>query len=356
MTNIKDELRVSPDKLRAFCAEVFAAAGLPDKDAAIIADSLVHANLTGVHSHGVSKVNDYLTRLDKNLVTKETNISVVRESATTALLDAGNGWGQIVSQKAVEMAVEKAKQYGSSWIGVRNSNHYGTAAYWTSQIAAQGMIGISMTNTSPVMVPFGSKVPTLGTNPICIAVPSPSGKPIMLDMATSNQARGKITLAAKIGKPIPNDWAITIDGQPTTDPQEALKGSLLPFGGAKGSGLAMMVDILTGVMTGAMYGAKVPRFYDDPVPQDLGHIFAAINIDTMMPFDMFLDRMADKERETRESAPATGFEQVFMPGDLEYLRAEQAEKAGIQLSAEIYEELLSTAKRYGVTTDLAGIY
>jgi LDH2 family malate/lactate/ureidoglycolate dehydrogenase len=230
--------------LRAFCEEVFAAAGLPEQDAEVIADSLVHANLTGVHSHGVSKVNDYLTRLDKNLVTKETNISVVRESATTALLDAGNGWGQIVSQKAVEMAVEKAKQYGSSWIGVRNSNHYGTAAYWTSQIAAQGMIGISMTNTSPVMVPFGSKVPTLGTNPICIAVPSPSGKPIMLDMATSNQARGKITLAAKIGKPIPSDWAITIDGQETTDPQEALKGSLLPFGGAKGSGLAMMVDIL----------------------------------------------------------------------------------------------------------------
>ncbi|PZE19681.1 Ldh family oxidoreductase [Paenibacillus xerothermodurans] len=354
MAKVQDELniRVSPEHLTAFCTEVLIAAGIPDNDALLIADSLVHANLTGVHSHGVSKLNDYLLRLDQNLVTKETNITVVRESATTALLDAGNGWGQVVSQRAVDIAVEKAKQYGSSWVGVRNSNHYGTAAYWTAKIAAQGMIGISMTNTSPVMVPFGSKTPTLGTNPLCIAVPSSSGRPIMLDMATSNQARGKITLASKLGKPIPKDWAITADGQETTDAHEALKGSLLPFGGAKGSGLAIMIDILTGVLTGSMFGASVPRFYDDPVPQDLGHMFAAIDIESMLPLDTFLERMDEKERETRESAPAQGFEQVYMPGDLEYLRAEQARKDGIQLSKEIYEELLSTARRYGVKSVL----
>ncbi|MDQ0218166.1 Ldh family oxidoreductase [Peribacillus cavernae] len=344
--------RVSFEKLKSFCTEVLIAAGIPDADAEIISDSLVHANLSGVHSHGVSKLNDYLTRLDNNLVTKETHISVIRESATTAMIDANNGWGQIASQKAVDIAVEKAKEYGSSWVGVNNSNHYGTASYWTAKIASHGMIGISMTNTSPVMVPFGSKTPTLGTNPVCIAVPSASGKPIMLDMATSNQARGKITLAAKNGNPIPNDWAVSIDGHETTDPQEALKGSLLPFGGAKGSGLAIMVDILTGVLTGSLYGSNVPRFYDDPFPQNLGHMFAAINIESMMPLDMFLHRMTDKERETRESEPAAGFEKVYMPGDLEYLRAEEHRKTGIPLSREIYSELLNTAKRYGVKANL----
>lgn len=346
------DIRVSPEKLTAFCTSVLIAAGIPERDSAIIADSLVHANMTGVHSHGVSKLNDYLVRLDNNLVTKETNITVVSETPTTALLDAGNGWGQIVSQEAVDVAVKKAKEYGSSWVGVRNSNHYGTAAYWTAQIAAQGMIGISMTNTSPVMVPFGSKVPTLGTNPISIAVPSPSGKPIMLDMATSNQARGKITLASKIGKPIPTDWAITIDGQETSDPHEALKGSLLPFGGAKGSGLAIMVDILTGVLTGALYGSQIPRFYDDPVPQNLGHMFAALNVNAMMPLGDFLDRMGDKERETRDSAPAKGFDRVYMPGDLEYARAEESRINGIVLSKEIHSELLSAAERYGANVTL----
>jgi LDH2 family malate/lactate/ureidoglycolate dehydrogenase len=345
-------IKVQPEKLKAFCTEVLSAAGLPADDAALISDTLVHANLSGVHSHGVSKLSDYLVRMDNNLVTKETPIKIEAESPTTAIIDAQNGWGQVASQKAVEIAIKKAKEFGSSWVGVNNSNHYGTAAYWTSQIASNGMIGISMTNTSPVMVPFGSKTPTLGTNPICIAVPSASGKPIMLDMATSNQARGKITLAAKNGDSIPKDWAITIDGQETDNAQEALKGSLLPFGGAKGSGLAIMVDILTGVLTGSLYGSQIPRFYDDPVPQNLGHMFAAINIESMLPFEMFLQRMTDKERETRESAPAPGFNQVFMPGDLEYLRAEEHRKSGIPLRPEIHSELLNTAKRYGVNTVL----
>ncbi|GAB7389120.1 Ldh family oxidoreductase [Bacillaceae bacterium] len=344
-----DSIRVSPEKLKEFCKNVLIAAGIPDNDAEIISDTLVHASLSGIHSHGVSKLNEYLNRMDKNLVAKVTNIRVVAESPTTAVLDAGNGWGQVASQKAVEIAIKKAKEYGSSWVGVRNSNHYGTAAYWTAQIASHGLIGISMTNTSPVMSPYGSKVPTLGTNPISIAVPSPSGKPVILDMATSQQARGKIVLAAKSGKPIPKGWAISADGHETTDPHEALKGSLLSFGGAKGSGLAIMIDIMAGVLTGALYGSKIPSFYDDPHPQNLGHLFAAINIEAMMPLETFLHRMADREREIRESAPAPGFEKVFMPGDLEYARAEDYRKHGIPLTKEIVAELMRTAERYGVS-------
>jgi len=346
--------RVSVDwrRLQALARAIFLGAGLPDGEAQIIADSLVAANLAGVHSHGVTRISDYLERMERGLVTRATRIDVVRETATTALLDANNGWGQVASQRAVEVVVEKARDFGSAWVGVSNSNHYGTAAYWTSRIASEGMVGISSTNASPVMAPFGARRASLGTNPISIAVPSGSGAPVILDMATSIQARGKIILAAKNGEPIPEGWAITRDGRPTTDPREALEGSMLPAAGPKGSGLAIMLDVLTGVLTGARFGLGVPRMYEDPEPQQLGHIFAAINVEAMMSLGEFRARMSEKERETRESPPAEGFDRVLMPGDVELEKEEAHRSSGLPLSKGVYEELLSTARRYGVSRRL----
>jgi LDH2 family malate/lactate/ureidoglycolate dehydrogenase len=346
----QEHVKVDWRRLRALARAIFLGAGLPDAEAEIIADSLVAANLAGVHSHGVSRISDYLERMDRGLVTRATKIDVVRETATMALLDANNGWGQVASQRAVELVVGKARDFGSAWVGVRNSNHYGTAAYWTSRIASEGMIGISSTNASPVMAPFGSRRASLGTNPISIAVPSGSSAPVVLDMATSIQARGKIILADKNGESIPEGWAITKDGRPTTDPREALEGSMLPAAGPKGSGLAIMLDVLTGVLTGARFGLGVPRMYEDSEPQQLGHIFAAINTEVMMPLDEFIARMSEKERETRESPPAEGFDRVLMPGDVELEKGEAHRSSGIPLGKEVYEELLSTANRYGVST------
>jgi LDH2 family malate/lactate/ureidoglycolate dehydrogenase len=236
-------------------------------------------------------------------------------------------------------------------VGVRNSNHNGTAAYWTMKIAREGMVGICSMNTSPVMAAHGSKRPTLGTNPLSIAVPSSSGRPIVLDMATSNQARGKIILAAKNNDPIPEGWAITSDGLPTTDAHEALKGSVLPLGGPKGSGLAIMLDILTGVLTGAEFGARMPRMYDDPQPQRVGHMFSAISIEAFMPMTEFLSRMDQKEQETREGPAAPGFEQVSMPGDGTHERMATHRKEGIPLTAEVYADLRAAAERYGVSPE-----
>jgi LDH2 family malate/lactate/ureidoglycolate dehydrogenase len=162
----QERVKVDWRRLRALARAIFLGAGLPDGEAEIIADSLVAANLAGVHSHGVSRIRDYLERMERDLVTRVTKIDVVRETATTALLDANNGWGQVASQRAVEVVVGKARDFGSAWVGVRNSNHYGTAAYWTSRIASEGMVGISSTNASPVMAPFGSRRASLGTNPI----------------------------------------------------------------------------------------------------------------------------------------------------------------------------------------------
>jgi LDH2 family malate/lactate/ureidoglycolate dehydrogenase len=351
MAEITRGVRVEWEALREFCKEVLWAAGVPGKDAGIVASSLVDADLSGMKSHGVTRLNDYLLRMEQGLMTLTTEIDVVRETASTALLDANDGWGQVASERAVELVVEKAREVGSAWVGVRNSNHNGTAAYWTMKIAREDMVGICSMNTSPVMAAHGSKRPTLGTNPLSIAVPSSSGRPVVLDMATSNQARGKIILAAKNNDPIPEGWAITSDGLPTTDAQQALKGSVLPLGGPKGSGLAIMLDILTGVLTGAEFGAKMPRMYDDPQPQRVGHMFSAISIEAFMPMTEFLSRMDQKEQETREGPAAPGFEQVSMPGDGTHERMATHREEGIPLTTEVYADLLAAAERYGVSPE-----
>jgi LDH2 family malate/lactate/ureidoglycolate dehydrogenase len=340
--------RVDWEALRNFCEKVLAAAGVPEKDARIVAASLVDADLAGMKSHGVTRLNDYLIRMEQGLMTPTTKIDLVRETPATALLDANDGWGQVASERAVELVVEKAREVGSAWVGVRNSNHNGTAAYWTMKIAREDMVGICTMNTSPVMAAHGSRRPTLGTNPLSIAVPSSSGRPVVLDMATSKQARGKIILAAKNNDPIPEGWAITSEGVPTTDAKEALKGSVLPLGGPKGSGLAIMLDILTGVLTGAEFGAQMPRMYDDPQPQRVGHLFSAISVEAFMPMAEFLSRMDQKERETREGPPAPGFERVSMPGDGTHERMARHREEGIPLTEEVYADLLAAAERYGV--------
>jgi LDH2 family malate/lactate/ureidoglycolate dehydrogenase len=344
-------VRVDWKTLRDFCAEVLRAAGVPENDARIVASSLVDADLSGMKSHGVTRLNDYLLRMEQSLMTPATKIDVLRETPSSALLDANDGWGQVASEKAVELVVEKAREVGSAWVGVRNSNHNGTAGYWTMKIAREGMVGICAMNTSPVMAAHGSKRPTLGTNPLSIAMPSSSGDPVVLDMATSNQARGKIILAAKNNDPIPEGWAITSEGLPTTDAKKALKGSVLPLGGPKGSGLAIMLDILTGVLTGAEFGAKMPRMYDDPQPQRVGHMFSAISIEAFMPMTEFLSRMDEKEQETREGPPAPGFERVSMPGDGTHERMAMHRESGIPLTHEVYADLLAAAERYGVSPD-----
>ena len=344
-------VRVDWEALLGFCEEVLVAAGVPEEDAGIVAAALVDADLSGMKSHGVTRLNDYLLRMEQGLMTPATKIDLVSETPSTALLDANDGWGQVASERAVELVVEKAKEVGSAWVGVRNSNHNGTAGYWTVKIAREGMVGICSMNTSPVMAAHGSRRPTLGTNPLSIAVPSSSGRPVVLDMATSNQARGKIILAAKNNDPIPEGWAITGEGLPTTDAKEALKGSVLPLGGPKGSGLAIMLDILTGVLTGAEFGAQMPRMYDDPQPQRVGHMFSAISIEAFMPISEFLSRMDQKEEETRQGPPAPGFERVAMPGDGTHERMATNCEYGIPLTAEVYEDLLSAAERYGVSPE-----
>ncbi|MCM3759360.1 Ldh family oxidoreductase [Alkalihalobacillus oceani] len=338
--------RISAKELTAFCKEVLIAASLPESEAAVIAESLVGANEIGVDSHGVTRLSDYLTRLEKGLIENKTNLEVIKDSKATTLYDAHNGWGQYAGKIAMEKAIEKAKLYGFSISGVRNSNHFGTASFFAKMATEANCLGIVMTNASPLMVAWGARNPTLGTNPLCIAVPT-NEHPVVLDMATSTVARGKITLASKNGESIPEGWAITKDGKPTTDAQDALDGFLLPFG-AKGSGLAMMIDIMTGVMTGSLFGEDIPLMYSGSEPQQLGHIFIVFDIERFMDIASFKKLMDERIRQTREGSPAEGFQQVLMPGDIEQMKKERADQEGITLSEAIFHELSELGKNYQV--------
>ncbi|MFC7684901.1 Ldh family oxidoreductase [Ureibacillus sp. GCM10028918] len=335
--------------LSALCVEVFTCK-VPQHEAKIIIDNLIEADLTGVSSHGVTKVFDYLVRQEKNLISASTEIAVERDQITTFTWNANNGWGAVAGKKAMEECVERAKIYGVSFGAVNHSNHFGIASYYTKMAAKKDMIGFAFTNSSSLMVPYGGKTPSLGTNPICISVPTGSDVIVTLDMSTAITARGRINLAQKLNQKIPENWAITVDGNKTTDPTEALQGYILPMG-AKGSGLAIMVDILAGVLTDANFGSGVPRQYEEDIPQNLGHLFGAIDISKFIDLEDFYKNMKERIDQIVNSEPIEGFNRVMFPGQIEHEKKCEQLENGIELDKEIYLELISLAKKYNVNVE-----
>jgi LDH2 family malate/lactate/ureidoglycolate dehydrogenase len=342
--------RIPAIPVREFCTTLFEKLGVSRNDAWIVADSLVEADLRGVESHGVTRVGIYVERLEANLVNPRPQIAVVRETPTVALLDGDNGFGAVIGVKAMDEAIRRTKEYGTAWVGVRNSNHFGAAAHYAMRAINHQCIGLAMTNAPATTALWGGKTPFLGTNPFAIALPAGTERPIVLDMATSITARGKIILAAKKGESIPVGLAIDPEGRPTTDPHAALEGAILPFGGHKGYGISFLVDVLSGVMTGATFAPHVGPLYDNPEgTQNLGHGFSAILIDALMPFQEFSDRMDQLIREVRNAPRAVGVERIFLPGEIEFETEAQNKKEGIPLSEPTVKELKGLGKRLGVS-------
>lgn len=338
------QIIIPEDVLSSLCVDIISCK-VPHHEAEIIAESLVEANLTGVSSHGVTKVFDYLTRHEKDLIASFTDITVEQDQITTFTWNANNGWGQVAGKKAMQECIERAKIYGVSFGAVNHSNHFGIASYFSKMAAQQEMIGFSFTNTSNIMVPYGGRTPSLGTNPICISVPTGTEVIVTLDMSTGVTARGRINLAQKLNQKIPTNWAITVDGNETSNPTEALKGYILPMG-SKGSGLAIMVDILTGVLTGANFGKSVPRMYEENIPQNIGHFFGAIDISKFIDLDEFYQNMKERIDQIVNSEPMEGYERVMYPGQIEYEKKREQLENGIVLDKEIYLELITLAKKY----------
>jgi LDH2 family malate/lactate/ureidoglycolate dehydrogenase len=260
--------------------------------------------------------------------------------------------GQVCAAKAMNLAIEKAKRFGVAVVGVKNSNHFGTAAYYGIMATERLMIGFSITNASPRIAPWGGKEPLLGNNPLSFAFPTDRGYPIVLDMSNSVVAAGKIRAAALKGEQIPEGWATDIDGNPTQNPNEALKGLFLPIGGHKGYGLILVVDILSGILTGSGFANMIRRIDDTDNTQHVGHLLGAIDIGHFIPVQEFLDRIGTLIDLVKNSARAKATDEVFLPGEREYRTSQERSKDGIPLQKKVVESLNLMALQLGQNAKL----
>jgi LDH2 family malate/lactate/ureidoglycolate dehydrogenase len=339
-------VQVAP--LRRFCAAAFERVGVLAEDAALVADTLVEADLRGVHSHGVWWLSIYTQRLRQGGLNPRPEIRVLHETPALALFDADRGMGQIAGVAAMRSAIRKAETCGVGVAAVRNSNHFGAAAYYALLAAQESQIGFAVSDAEPTMAPWGGTKAVVGNNPMAYAIPTADQLTIVLDMAQSVVAWGKIFLAAQRGENIPSTWALNEAGEPTEDPHEAMAGLLLPVGGYKGYGLALVMEILSSVLVGATFGSSVPPMTDPAAAQDTGHFFMAIDITSFMPLDTFQQRMTSLIAEHRGVPRARGVDRIYLPGEIEYLKRVERLTSGIPLDAYVVEALT----RLGAELDL----
>jgi len=340
---------VNWEKLREYCKSIFVSLGVSDDDAFTIADCLVEADLCGHESHGVTRMITYTKRVEVGIVNKKFEMKVLQEHPASIAFDACNSPGMPSGKFAMERCIEKARLAGACVATVCNSNHYGMAQYYVKD--CKDIIGISMTNAPPNIAPYGSIKAYVGTNPIAIAVPT-HGNPLLLDMAPSVVAKGKIQIAAKVGRDIPEGWALTKEGLPTTNSKEAVEGTLLPIGGYsawKGSGLSIMVDILTGVLSGAQFGPYLGNLFNNfETPQNIGHFFIAIDISKFTDLENFKTRVEKMSSDIKALPKVPGIEEIYMPGDLEQIRKAKKKAEGMELPTVVYNELREMGERYKV--------
>lgn len=349
-------IRYDWKRLEEVAAELFTRAGVNRTHAQTVAQSLVHADLRGIESHGLSRLPIYLKRIEAGVIGLAQEPELVQQDGATALIDGNNHLGAVVGGAALEKAVALARQAGVGLVGVRHSNHFGSCSFYAERAMEQGLILLVLSNAPESMAPTGGIRPFLGTNPIAIGIPAGEETPFLLDMATSVAARGKIALAAKQGEPIPEGWAIDQDGHATSDPQRALLGSLLPIGGAKGYGLAMFVDILCGLLAGAASGPAVQSLYDNwTKPQNIGHVFLTIDIERFWPMAVFQKRMDEYIREIKSVPKKTGVAEILIPGEIESRRMREQQVNGVSLSPGIAHELEQLCAAYEVDWSRARI-
>jgi LDH2 family malate/lactate/ureidoglycolate dehydrogenase len=336
--------------LKRFGVTMLRKVDVPADHAAAIIDNLVEADLRGVDSHGVVRLPIYVKRLAAKATNPRPAVKIVRETRTTAVVDGDNGMGQWVGQRAMEIAIAKAKDGDCAFVSVRNSNHYGAAALYAQMATAHDMIGLSFTiGGINHMTPWGGAEAILGNNPFAIAFPAGEERPVVLDMACSVAARGKIIVAAKEGKPIPADWAVGPDGAPTTDAVEALKGFVSPVGGPKGYALTMTIGLLSTMLSGAFFGSEVTHMYDDlERPQNIGHLFGVLPVASFEDVAVYKARMDKAVREVRGVKHAPGVARIYLPGEREYLLLEERRKSGIPIGSGVFGELQDLGREYGV--------
>jgi LDH2 family malate/lactate/ureidoglycolate dehydrogenase len=345
-------MNYSHQRLLHFTEQVFIKCGMNEQDAKQAADVLIAADLRGIDSHGVARLSGYVRLYKANRANMNAQHKIIYETPSTATIDADQGLGLVVAPKAMDIAIEKAKNVGTGWVAIQNSNHFGIAAYHAMKALPNNMIGIAMTNASPLVAPTYSKQRMLGTNPICYAFPAGKHLPIVIDMATSAAANGKLEIAQRTGKPIPNNWVQTKDGEESTNANELSNGgSLLPLGGHKGYGLASLVDILCGVLSGANYGPWVPPFVAFLNPLEnlpgngIGHFLGAMRIDAFRPADDFKNHIDNWIDAFKNAEKIDTNQHVIIPGEPEFLLEKERLASGIPLNEKVINDLQELANK-----------
>lgn len=332
------EVLVSKGKLTELVVNKFKQVGVSEEHASIVADVLVHADLRGVHSHGVLRTEHYVNRIKAGGLNITPNFNKEVTGPSSAKFDGNDGLGHVVGKESMDLAIQLAQENGIGVVVSYNSSHCGALSYYVKQAAEANMIGIAMTQTDKVVVPFGGKEKFFGTNPIAYGFPAKEHKPVILDMATSNVAFGKVLHARETGKEIPNDWGVDTEGNPTTNPHKV--EALLPFAGPKGYGLGMVVDVLSGLLAGAAFGPHIKPMYDQlNEMRKLGHFFMVINPTYFTSAENFMLYMDQMINELHETAPAENFSKVMVPGEPEQLREEARLEEGIPVAETIYNYL-----------------
>ncbi|KQB91636.1 putative oxidoreductase YjmC [Geobacillus sp. PA-3] len=327
------------EEARKLVVKKLTEAGLNHAHAEKVADVLVHADLRNVNSHGVLRTEHYVNRLKAGGINPNANITFKATGPVTGVVDGDDGFGHVIADEAMEQAIRMAKENGVGMVTAINSSHCGALSYFVQKAVEAGMIGIAMTHTDKIVVPFGGKTPFLGTNPIAYGVPAKTKKPLILDMATSNVALGKILQAREEGKEIPEGWGVDENGATVTDPNKVV--ALLPFGGPKGYGLSVIVDVFSGLLAGAAFGPHISKMYGDlDKKRKLGHYVCAINPAFFTDKDVFLQQMDRMIDELHQVEPAPGFERVYVPGEIEHLHEEKNRKHGITIARTVYEFLI----------------
>lgn len=344
-------MRIDPTALTDWVTEVFRTAGLDAKGAQITAQALVQADMQGTSSHGLMMLPLYVDRIRAGSVSTTGKALTLRDSGICVVLDGQNMMGHISARQAVDLLLERTPEHGVVAVSIANGFHLGAAGYWTQMLAEKKLIGILMSNTRPLMPPPGGAEAVVGNNPLAVSIPVSGGTPICLDMAMSAGAMGKIRMAANTGQPIPAGWATDAGGNPTTDPESAISGMLLPTGGAKGFGLAVIIDLLCGGLSGGGMGAEITSLFGDKtVSYNCAHLFMGIDPAHFGDPDQFCARAqayADVIRASRPLDPAVS--PPAMPGDGK--QAALATNAqGCPMAEKTYESLLTTARALGVDT------
>jgi LDH2 family malate/lactate/ureidoglycolate dehydrogenase len=332
--------RYAKQHLEDLVAQLAAGMGMPPQDAARFAEVLVDADLHGVSTHGVSRLNIYLKRIDAGLIDPRAALTVDRQRGSILALDAGNGLGQVQARKALDMLMPLAQENGVAAATIRNSQHFGALSWYCNHAASRKMVLLAMTNCEPAMSPEGGYEAFFGTNPIAASFPTGKGFPVKIDLATSNVARGNIIAAQKKGSPIPMGWALDREGRPTTDPSEALLGTVLTMAGHKGYALALMVELFSGVLSGSAIGSDVGSMYKNmDRKQDVGHFFCLFDVSAFLDYDEYLRRIDETIDRIKAARKRPGVEEILVPGERSSRKARANSAEGIPISGETVAEL-----------------